>query len=200
MRRVIIIIGIIGSSIGWSMDTAYSKHNSGSNAFHHNQFFLPKRVAFSLNDRYPHFDLIHSQKIFHRGRVSYSFLMQRRNSFLEVTMRENGRIINEKRFKRFPLRNHYCNSFCTFPSRSDRRYHQRFRNYGSPYHYGYRNNSVHSNRNNRNHTHWHGTYDHRQENGRVNHRHGQKKKWKQQESQYHNGRVIERSRSERRKG
>ena len=78
MKHVIIIsIILVGMGVSPQVD-----------ARHH--YDLPHAVVVSLSNRYHHFDLIHTERIYRRGRLVFNLLIQHGHSYLEVTIGQRG--------------------------------------------------------------------------------------------------------------
>ena len=75
---------------------------------------LPLQVVTTLDHQYGSFDLIHSTSFYKRGKLRYNLLIQHRRSYVGLTIGGNGRMVNQNRYYKNPLANHYCNNECRF--------------------------------------------------------------------------------------
>ena len=75
---------------------------------------LPHQVINTLDHQYGNFDLINSKSLYKHGKLRYHLLIQQRGSYVWVTIGANGRLVNQNRYHKYPLANHYCNNECRF--------------------------------------------------------------------------------------
>jgi len=115
MKSVLIILTIIlSTTMTHAFHGGHGNSKSSGLVIYHNSFELPQSVTISLANRYNHFDLIHTGRAYHRGRLSFNLVIQHRSSYVRITIGDNGRYYGETYIEPSPLENHYCDEFCSF--------------------------------------------------------------------------------------
>jgi|GEM_PF-5137199 len=97
-------------------DDHHNHHGHHGHA-HHEAYYahdLPTAVVVSLGNRYNHFDLIHTRRVYRRGQLNFDLILQHRSGFVRVSLGDRGHFYHDTYYDQYPLANHYCDEYCGF--------------------------------------------------------------------------------------
>ncbi len=129
MKKILLLIGLVaGVSLGVNAQHFITSFGYSLN------WDMPYSVQHTITHDYYGYDVVHATQAISHGVSYFDIILQNRNAYIKITVRNDGFISRREIYNHNPLYNHVCNSHCGYHTNYYTAYYD---NCNSHNHYGH---------------------------------------------------------------